>query len=219
MLRKALVLAGLSVLTLPTYAATVWTGNVVESYSSQYQFSENINISVTATGSGTAVLDSSGILTLTLDTTVIEEASDGINSPTTWSNSTYYDRTVQITGYFDTASYNFIATTGETSAGDACSSSGSSFFACKAINTSSAPLTINSGGTNGYSVSHDLFNGVKNGSGRAFYELEPSCSAWDSLECSLFPGAYVSNVPVPAAAWLFGSALIGLAGIGRRRKH
>jgi hypothetical protein len=28
----------------------------------------------------------------------------------------------------------------------------------------------------------------------------------------------VSEVPVPAAAWLFGSALVGLAGIGRKRK-
>lgn len=28
----------------------------------------------------------------------------------------------------------------------------------------------------------------------------------------------VSEVPVPAAAWLFGSALVGLAGVGRKRK-
>jgi hypothetical protein len=27
----------------------------------------------------------------------------------------------------------------------------------------------------------------------------------------------VSQVPVPAAAWLFGSALLGLAGIARKR--
>ncbi|WP_200821412.1 VPLPA-CTERM sorting domain-containing protein [Oceanicoccus sp. KOV_DT_Chl] len=30
-------------------------------------------------------------------------------------------------------------------------------------------------------------------------------------------GGPVSEVPVPAAAWLFGSALVGLAGIGRKR--
>jgi hypothetical protein len=29
--------------------------------------------------------------------------------------------------------------------------------------------------------------------------------------------SYVNTVPVPAAAWLFGSALIGLAGLGRKR--
>jgi hypothetical protein len=28
----------------------------------------------------------------------------------------------------------------------------------------------------------------------------------------------VAAVPVPAAAWLFGSALLGLVGVGRRRK-
>lgn len=30
--------------------------------------------------------------------------------------------------------------------------------------------------------------------------------------------SYISPVPVPAAAWLFGTALIGLAGLSRRRK-
>jgi hypothetical protein len=29
---------------------------------------------------------------------------------------------------------------------------------------------------------------------------------------------FVSAIPVPAAAWLFGSALVGLAGVGRKRK-
>ena len=28
----------------------------------------------------------------------------------------------------------------------------------------------------------------------------------------------VSSVPVPAAVWLFGSALLGLAGVARRKK-
>jgi len=31
-------------------------------------------------------------------------------------------------------------------------------------------------------------------------------------------GTTVSDVPVPAAAWLFGSCLMGMAGVGRRRK-
>ena len=31
--------------------------------------------------------------------------------------------------------------------------------------------------------------------------------------------AEVSQVPVPAAVWLFGSGLIGLVGVARRRKH
>lgn len=33
-----------------------------------------------------------------------------------------------------------------------------------------------------------------------------------------FTMTFTSAVPVPAAAWLFGSALVGLAGVGRKRK-
>jgi hypothetical protein len=40
----------------------------------------------------------------------------------------------------------------------------------------------------------------------------PSGVVYDNLSFSSSP------VPVPAAAWLFGSALVGLAGIGRKRK-
>ena len=29
---------------------------------------------------------------------------------------------------------------------------------------------------------------------------------------------FVAQVPIPAAAWLFGSALVGAVGLGRRRK-
>ena len=32
-------------------------------------------------------------------------------------------------------------------------------------------------------------------------------------------GIEISQVPVPAAVWLFGSGLIGFAGVARRRKH
>jgi hypothetical protein len=28
----------------------------------------------------------------------------------------------------------------------------------------------------------------------------------------------VAEVPIPAAAWLFGSALVGLVGVGKRKK-
>jgi len=38
---------------------------------------------------------------------------------------------------------------------------------------------------------------------------------WSTSDYSLTP---TSAVPVPAAAWLFGSALVGLAGVGRKRK-
>jgi hypothetical protein len=43
-------------------------------------------------------------------------------------------------------------------------------------------------------------------------DYSPSGVVYDNLNFSSSP------VPVPAAAWLFGSALVGLAGIGRKRK-
>lgn len=39
-----------------------------------------------------------------------------------------------------------------------------------------------------------------------------------SITYTFAVGSEVSEVPVPAAAWLFGSAIVGLAGIGRKRK-
>jgi hypothetical protein len=36
---------------------------------------------------------------------------------------------------------------------------------------------------------------------------------------TLPPGPDVTAVPIPAAAWLFGSGLLGLAGVGRKRKE
>ena len=40
----------------------------------------------------------------------------------------------------------------------------------------------------------------------------------NSQGIALFGGAALSPVPVPAAIWLFGSGLIGLIGLARRKK-
>lgn len=40
----------------------------------------------------------------------------------------------------------------------------------------------------------------------------------DSSGYAYFTGTHVSEVPVPAAAWLFGSGLAGMVALGRRRK-
>jgi hypothetical protein len=40
-----------------------------------------------------------------------------------------------------------------------------------------------------------------------------------SVDSSLYiDNVTVSNTPIPAAAWLFGSALTGLVGVGKRRQ-
>jgi hypothetical protein len=36
--------------------------------------------------------------------------------------------------------------------------------------------------------------------------------------CVIDPGTGINPVPIPAAVWLFGTALIGLVGFGKRRK-
>jgi len=40
-----------------------------------------------------------------------------------------------------------------------------------------------------------------------------------SVSSAFFYGDKVSQVPVPAAAWLFGTGLLGLAGVARRKKN
>jgi hypothetical protein len=47
---------------------------------------------------------------------------------------------------------------------------------------------------------------------------EDAAGRWNFDGTNLTYGAAVSTVPVPAAAWLFGSGLIGLVGVARRRK-
>lgn len=58
-----------------------------------------------------------------------------------------------------------------------------------------------------------------NGSGEAQYQSgEDALIDWDGTNFRTFADFQVTTVPVPAAVWLFGSGLIGLAGIARRKK-
>ena len=49
---------------------------------------------------------------------------------------------------------------------------------------------------------------------------EITCTFNADLKCGVYDIQFgtLAPVPVPAAVWLFGTALIGLAGIGKRRK-
>ncbi len=68
----------------------------------------------------------------------------------------------------------------------------------------------------------DFAIGLKAGSGYAVFSLNDVISGnWEitkGLSHANLYGVQVQAVPLPAAAWLFGSALLGLAGAGYRRK-
>lgn len=54
------------------------------------------------------------------------------------------------------------------------------------------------------------------------FSIDGSANAFDTLTMSFTDDTHISAVsaiPVPAAVWLFGSGLIGLIGIARRRQH
>lgn len=69
---------------------------------------------------------------------------------------------------------------------------------------------------------------LKGSTDNAFYLLDTAFTSgnWNTLglggsglsNITLFEAAAPAAVPLPAAAWLFGSALLGLAGAGYRRK-
>ena len=73
---------------------------------------------------------------------------------------------------------------------------------------------------NGESVDGWTFVGVIDGNGFASAEIL-ELSGKDSQQIFIFGDKFtvgVSAVPVPAAVWLFGSGLIGLLGIARKKK-
>jgi len=103
-----------------------------------------------------------------------------------------------------TSDISFNMTTGTgTSEVTACTGSP---YVCTAgiVGTISAYQTQNQVGTGAPSIAWDQILVIDTG----FVGLADSSSSFV---------ATASAVPVPAAAWLFGSALIGLAGVGRKR--
>jgi hypothetical protein len=48
-------------------------------------------------------------------------------------------------------------------------------------------------------------------------QLAASC-AWNSTCTAVFDNVDVDPVPIPAAVWLFGSGLMGLFGLSRKRR-
>lgn len=78
---------------------------------------------------------------------------------------------------------------------------------------------IESSGEGGYASLDFLAMGGPILGTSILFTANPSSAFWDdSNNDYAFAGVEVSAVPVPAAVWLFGSALVGLLGFKRRRK-
>lgn len=76
-------------------------------------------------------------------------------------------------------------------------------------------LSLNSGTFDGLNVS------ILFGAASSFDSLNSWFDAYDdsgNLVSGTWTSFQMTPVPIPAAAWLFGSGLLGLAGIARRRK-
>ena len=62
-----------------------------------------------------------------------------------------------------------------------------------------------------------IFSGLESGAHELSFEYLVGGVSPNSQGIALYGGAALSQIPVPAAAWLFGSALLGLCAVKRRR--
>ena len=95
------------------------------------------------------------------------------------------------------------------------------------IDVSSANISVSPGDTLALAVTHAGNNWVQwnsvlggYGSGSGFVGDGDLVTSWrliNNLDYDLVFRTYVSTVPVPAAVWLFGSGLLGLIGVARRK--
>ncbi len=175
-------------------AATVATYDIVgQSTSIAFDGLGGQNIVTASSGSGTAVLDDSGALTITAHiaiTTFIgtDSTMDVIEAITgTWNGTTFTptSSTQNFTGCENTP----------TAGADACSS--------LQIGVAN-PTTSVSGSATLAAGSFDVVVANLDAGATTTYHYDLAASA--------------PAVPVPAAAWLFGSGLLGLAGTARRRR-
>jgi hypothetical protein len=156
-------------------------------------------------------------------------------SSTNWAVGDYYQFSVSTLGYID-LSLSWDQTSSGTGPRDfrlAYSTNGTTFTDVNtyAVQANAAPNPVWTSGSASplYSFAVDLsaINGLENQSLAVFRLIDSSTVAVNggtvastgTDRVDIFRvSATASTVPLPAAAWLFGSGLLGLAGIGRRRR-
>jgi hypothetical protein len=160
-----------------------------------YNASSATTISGIASGSGTATgtasLDDSGVLTLLLNgTTVVTGFTNTTNGSTTTFNGSYSAGTFTPTGG------SMLVTS--------CVDNGGAVNGCTFAGTGTVTNFITTSGSVNLSSGSINITATATGANVATtYTLSDGVAA----------------VPVPAAAWLFGSGLLGLAGTARRRRN
>lgn len=186
-------------------------------------------------GTGTALGSHSGAAVYS---TPVGNGSAHSFSSNTWAVNDYYQFSVNTTGYSD-ISFSWDQTGSATGPRDFTlfvSTDGANFddvFAYTAALNGSPNTPWSGTGTRNafYTFAPDLSSLSAQLSNQAlviFRLVDSSTSAINGLPVAgggtdrvdnvIVAGTAVSQVPLPAAAWLFGSGLLGLARIGRRRK-
>lgn len=149
----------------------------------------------TVTGIGTATLDDSGILTLYTDATTDMVLFGSVPAVATLNTTTTYSGT--LTG-------NSLAWTTGTNVLNSCTPGANGGLIC-------ANVTLDTPAPAGMDENPMIFDLTLGG----ITILHDTGSATAPVTYTL---TTMSAVPVPAAAWLFGSGLIGIAGVARRRR-
>lgn len=86
--------------------------------------------------------------------------------------------------------------------------------------TNNIPDLVGTSGVNGATLEAIAYTGTYDDPANGIYTNIIESEGFWTLDAAAGTLVYTapSAVPVPAAAWLFGSALVGLAGVARRRK-
>ena len=159
----------------------------------------------TVSGSGVATLDDTGVLTITSQMTLNGITGHGKNSSTV--NFTTNNTDV-ITGSWN--GVDTLSITSGTTTPTSCTDNGGGTNGCSTISLNSpisfgtvpgsAVFNLAANGTTVIAVGYTL------GSGNTKYTINNQSYT-------------LSTVPVPATGWLFGSGLIGMAVVARKRRN